>query len=484
MSATTASPPYSAPATVEEKSYRVGTLAYSQRDLYVLFVWLMWNEFTVVLLQDPPAFGAFLQKDFGATNFQISIFGTIGTAMTILINPVFSTWSDRTRTRWGRRRPFLAAFTPPLAAFTMLLPFMPDLAKHFDHVPAIHAIAHWFGTPISAETLSRFPWLNVVASLFPWNFTVLMVTCCGLCISFFNSIVGTLFSYLYWDVVPQSVLGRWTSLNKMVAAGCQFIWLFFLFGLATHHMKALCIGASLFALTVYLLSIYMVKEGSYPPVDRHEKGPAVWTQVRAYFVECYSKPYYLWIFAAFAFASINWGTGFYMDFYLRYNLGLDYDAMGPIKGVPGILTIVLGYFLGSMADKLHPMRVFVPTYLTLAVIYVLGFIFIHDKWSYLFFSCVIQVAQFANQITYGALLPQIFPREKFGQFCSANAITSMAVNMLLGLVWARMFDLLHSQYRYAYIIAACSMFGAGLLFIKVRHNFNRRHGHVPVPHAG
>jgi MFS family permease len=467
------------PETAREPApriFRVGTLEYGQRDLYVLFVWLMWNEFTMVLLQDPQGFGGFLQKDFGASNEQISIFGTIGTLMGVIINPVCSTWSDRTRTRWGRRRPWLAILTPPLAIFTALLPFMPDFTQFLDRVPPIHAL-------FDSLQQGRLVLFGVNTGLLPMNKTVLMLGLCTLGIGFFNSFVGTIFSYLYWDVVPQEVLGRWTSLNKIVTSICGFIWLFFLFGLADHHMKALCVGAALFASAAYLLSIYNVKEGGYPPVDQHKKGGGL-ASIRAYFVECFSHSYFWWIYAGFGFASINWGTGGYMNFYLRYNLHLNYAAIGPLTALPGLVSIVLGYYLGSMADKLHPLRIFAPTFLLLAVIYVGSFFFIHDKWSFLFWSVLIQVGQFANGITVGALMPQIFPREKFGQFCSANAAFSMAVNMVLGIPMGMMFDALHSEYRYAYLVAAFSMAGAGVLFHKVYLNYEARHGKTPVPHAG
>ena len=73
MSATIVHPPHASDAAPSgEKIFRVGTLQYRQKDLYVLFVWLMWNEFTMMLLQDPQGFGGYLQKDFGATNEQIA----------------------------------------------------------------------------------------------------------------------------------------------------------------------------------------------------------------------------------------------------------------------------------------------------------------------------------------------------------------------------------------------------------------------------
>jgi Na+/melibiose symporter-like transporter len=447
---------------IEQKLFKVGTLSYTQRDLYVLFFWLMWNDFMITLLQDPIGFGGFLQKDHGATNMQIAVFGTLGTVLNVLINPIFSVWSDRTRTPWGRRRPFLLLFTPPLALFVILMPYMPTI-EHY---------------------LLRFPGTKALFDLVPMDSAAFMVGICTLAITFFNSIVGTLFSYLYWDVVPQEVLGRWTSMTKIVGAACGFLWQFYLFGLADHHLKALCVGVSLFALTAYLVSIWKVKEGGYPPVDQHKKGGPGFASVRAYFVECFSDRFYLWIFLGFGLASINWGTDGYIGFYLKYNLHLNYETMGVMKAWPGLLPIVLGYFLGSMTDRLHPMRIIAPTFAILGVIYVGSFIFVHDKWSYLFWTCLTTIGQFANGVTYGALLPQIFPREKFGQFCSANACCSMVINLLLGIPLGEMFDLLNSNYRYGYLVGAFSMFSAAIVFLKVHRNFDERHGKIPIPHAG
>jgi maltose/moltooligosaccharide transporter len=481
MSATT-HPPHHDAHPGGEKIFRVGTLEYTQHGLYVLFFWLMWNDFMITFLQDPIGFGSFLQKDHGATNTQIAIFGVIGTIMGVIINPVFSTWSDRTRSPWGRRRPFLLIFTPPLAVFIMAMPYMPTFGHY---LLRFHWINPFFNAlPELRDFFLRHPWLHFLANSVPTDRSVFLVGVCTLAIGFFNSIVGTLFSYLYWDVVPQEVLGRWTAMVRVVGYVAGFVWQFFFFGLADHHMKALCIGVSLFSLAVYLLSIIKVKEGGYPPVDKHKKGGSFFAPIRAYFIENFSDSYYLWIFGGFAFASINWGTGTYIGFYLKYNLGLDYDAMGKMNAWPGLLPVLLGYFFGSIADRLHPLRVFVPTYFALGVIYVAAFFFIHDKWSYLIWSCLIAVGQFANGITYGALLPQIFPREKFGQFCSANAACSMVVNLLLSIPLAQMFDYLHSSYRYAYLVAAFSMFGAGAVFIKVYLNFEARKGRIPVPHAG
>jgi Na+/melibiose symporter-like transporter len=463
MSAITVPPPHAASAPAPaERIFRVGTLEYTQQGLYVLFFWLMWNDFTMILLQDPMGFGGFLQKDLGATNEQLSIFGLIGGIFSLALGPVFSTLSDRTRTKWGRRRPYLLVFTPPLAVLIMLMPYVPTFEHHLTH----------------------YAWFNSLVGGLPIKPAVLMVGTWCIVMGIFNAITGTLFSYLYWDVVPQEVLGRWTSLVKIVGAAAGFVWQYFFFGLADHHLKALCVGTAFFALVVYLTSVIMVKEGGYGPVDPHKKGGPAFAGVRAFFVECFSDSYYLWIFLGFACASINWGTGGMITFYLRYNLHFSYGTIGSLNAWPPLLTIILGYFLGSMTDRLHPMRVFVPSYLALGIIYVGSFIFVHNRHSYFFWTCLAVVGQFANGITYGALLPQIFPREKFGQFCSANAMCSSLLNMCLTVPVGILLDYLHSNYRFGYLNGAISMFLAALVFTKVRRNFEARQGHVPVPHAG
>jgi Na+/melibiose symporter-like transporter len=452
--------PVEAAVPGEPRLFKVGTLVYSQQQLYVLFFWLMWNDFTVTLLEQPLGFAKILQLDSGATNAQVGIFTTISGLLTLWINPVFSVWSDRTRTRWGRRRPFLALATPPLALFISLMPYMPTL-HHY---------------------LLRFPAAVSAFRLFPMNGSVLLLGLCIIALQVFNQIVMALFSYLYWDVVPQEVLGRWTALTRIVGAVGTVIWSFFLYGLADHHLKALCLGISLFSLSVYLLSIWKVKEGGYAPVDRHRKGGVV-APIRAYFVECFSDPFYLWIFAAFLTAGIASTANDYKVFYLRYELHFDFDTIGKWGAAPQLISIVLGYFFGSMADRLHPMRLFAPTFFIWGLICVGSYFFIVDRWSYLFWTMLTQVLVFANGVTYGALLPKIYPREKFGQFCSANQLCGSLAGALLAAPIGYLFDWVHS-YRFAYLFSAFFLFAGSALFVKVHRNYDRRHGKVPVPHAG
>jgi maltose/moltooligosaccharide transporter len=441
--------------------YQQGTLSYSQRQLYVLFFWLMWNDFTVMLLEQPPALGVLLSYANGATNTQLALFNTFGGIVGIWINPFFSTWSDRTRTPWGRRRPFLFWSTPPLALSVAAMPYMPTLYYHLAHFHP--AFAHFF---------QHFPINGAVLLLFAETFAL----------GVFNGVVLAIFSYLYWDVVPENVLGRWTAVTKVITALCGLVWNFFLLGLAQHHMKSVCLGIAIFCLTVYLVSLWKVKEGEYPPPDEHKKG-GILAPLRSYFVECFSDTYYLWIFFGFCLqAQSRLGDNLKQRF-IMVDLHLPWDIIGKINTIPSVLIIALGFYFGSMVDRLHPVRLMPPTYFAWALTCLGSYFFINGAWSYLFWSTLTQLAIFANNITYGALLVEIFPREKLGQFASANQLFNQAVGLLIGIPAGIFFDYIHSD-RFSYFAAALFLFACSAVWVKILRDFNRRKGQVPVPHAG
>jgi hypothetical protein len=449
------------PAADGPKIFRCGTLTYTQGQLYQLFFTLCWNEFTLMMLENVNAFSKNLQIEHHATYAQIGFFGFVSSVMGMWINPVFSVWSDRTRTSMGRRRPFLMACAPPLALCVLAVPFMPDLAHWLEQFPA-------------ASSLLRYAHMDSA---------VLTLGVCSVLLSIFNAMVLALFSYLYWDVVPQEVLGRWTAMGTVVTSAATVIWGFCLVKYAVHHMKFLCVSVSILCLLVYLLSVWLVKEGEYAKVDKHQTGGWI-APIRAYFLECYSDPFYLWIFGAFLMAGMANASNDYKGFYLRYDLHADYDVSGPITSIPYLIPVVLGYFVGNFADKLHPIRMYVPTYCFWGAVCFLSYFFVHNQRTFLIWSCITQAAIFANGVTYGALLPQIYPRAKFGQFCSANQLcSSIVVGMIAPIPVGILFDHLHNN-RFAYLFSADFLFAGALMFMKVQRNFSKRHGHVPVPHAG
>src|SRR5262245_14532755 len=65
----------------------------------------------------------------GGAEFQGRTLGTIllaGAFVSMVVAPLFGAWSDRTRTRWGRRTPFLVVGTLGNVAGLLAMAFIPS----------------------------------------------------------------------------------------------------------------------------------------------------------------------------------------------------------------------------------------------------------------------------------------------------------------------------------------------------------------------
>ncbi len=458
LSAPSPEPNPSSPTEVAG-TFAVGTLRYTKPGLYLLFFWLMWNDFSITLLEQVHNLTGFLMKDLGASYTEIASIGTLG-LIGLWINPVFSVWSDRHRGKWGRRRPFLFAITPLLAFFLMVTPYMPDFYYY------VHG----------------FSWAGAILNHIPMSGPILFIAIATVLMGIFNAMLLTVFSYLYWDVVPEIVLGRFSALSKVATALAAFIWSFFVFGYGEHHTKAVYLGVSLFCLVVYLVSVWQIKEGSYPPPDAHQKG-GIFAPIRAYFVECYSKTYFLWIFTAFTLIQIGNLGNEYRGYYLHYDLKLNLDEIGKASAVSQLFIMLVGFGVGSLADRLKPVRLIAPVLLFWTLTNVGAYFYVHDQVSYLIGFTLINLAIFAQGVLYGALVPELYPREKLGQFCSASATMALVISGLIKPFVGMFFDHIHYN-RFCFLWSAIFEFLAVLVFLKVYANWRRNAGRVPVPHSG
>ncbi len=150
--------------------YTVGTLRYDQRQLVVLFFWLMWNDFSITLIEQVGSVGQFLMRDQGATFTQIALIGSFSFFLP-WINPWVSTWSDRHRSSWGRRRPFLFWATPFFAFFLACYPYMPTLYHY----------------------LLRYPSFAHFSTQLPMKGSIVMLAMCAFISQIFNDVVKAIF---------------------------------------------------------------------------------------------------------------------------------------------------------------------------------------------------------------------------------------------------------------------------------------------------
>jgi len=112
-----------------------------------------------------------------------------------------------------------------------------------------------------------------------------------------------------------------------------------------------------------------------------------------------------------------------------------------------------------------------------------GYYFVHDQWTYLCQACTLSIILFAYGVAMGGYTIEVFPREKIGQFCSAQAVFYQVALNIINPFIGMFFD--HVKYnRLGYIWAGSFQMVGACIFVKIYFNWKKRRGQVPVPHAG
>ena len=169
--------PYASTATAPG-IYHCGPLTYTTRGLIVLFAWLLWGDFCFTLMETVvPAILPLKLKALGASNTTMAvILSVLPGVLNMTICPWVSSTSDRYRSRWGRRIPFILWTLPFLTLSLILLGWS-------------ESVAAWLGRVVPA--------LGGVA---PATITVALIAVFLVAFKFFDMFVGSVFWYLFNDV--------------------------------------------------------------------------------------------------------------------------------------------------------------------------------------------------------------------------------------------------------------------------------------------
>jgi len=445
----------SSPSAHVGKVFHVGTLTYTKAALFSLFAWLLWGDFCFVLME--AAAPAVLQvnlNEMGAPNWVLGLaLSTIPGILNMTICPASSFWSDRFRSRWGRRIPFLFLSTIPLTLFLVLLGFSRQI-----------------GTLLHGALSGGFSQTAVIIG-------VVVVLVFGFQI--FNMVVASVYYYLFNDVVPAEVLARFMSIFRIVGvlSGAVFNW-FFLKYAVSHMTEVFLIAAGLYA-TAFLLMCWKVKEGEYPPPPVHpDGGSGFMSGIKTFFTESFSiRFYWLFFLANTCFALTSVAGGFTL--LQARSIGVDLDFFGKTAAVAGIVSAVLMYPAGIISDRLHPLRVLMWATIALLIIQPLWLVFLFYDFSptvsHGIFIAITAVTAPAMALYLAAELPmymRILPKSRYGQFSSANAMVRSFAIIIGGLLIGFALDWLAvifptKDYCYRFIpIWSLVFIGASLFFLR------------------
>ena len=411
------------------KTCKCGTLEYTKLGLIALFGWLLWGDFCYTIMEAVvPSLVPLKLKSLNCPNWVMGmIMTTVPNVLTMTIAPYISVKSDRCRSRWGRRIPFIFATLPFLCINLLLLGWGEEIANFLrDVIPLLQG---WAPATVAIAAIGIFM----------------------IMFQFFNLFVNSVFNCLFNDVVPPEHLGKFAGLFRVVgtAAGALYNW--FAFQYAATHMQEIFLIATILYLVGIGAMCLMVKEGKYPPVEETgvKKIGGIYN-VKTYFTESFSHPFYWFTFVnagIMAMAGASWA--FTTFFYLEKNMS--FVQIGHYHAIYGLVSVLAVLLAAGFVDKWHPLRVYV--YISIFTIMGTGmnwvWIFIDVPGIYFFwlslassflyaFMCALQAASSLP------MLMRIFPHSRYGQFCSAQGIIRSLCAITAGLLFGMYLDIIRN----------------------------------------
>ena len=130
---------YEEPVVARER-YHCGTLTYTKIGLIFLFAWLLWGDFCIILMETVvPSVLPLKLKALGCSNWGMGmILATIPGIFNMTICPWVSFKSDRYRSRWGRRLPFILWTLPFLCISLLMLGWTDEIRIFLQQIGRAH----------------------------------------------------------------------------------------------------------------------------------------------------------------------------------------------------------------------------------------------------------------------------------------------------------------------------------------------------------
>ena len=431
--------------------YRVGTLTYTRLQLIAVCAWMLYGIFCFCLMEAlVPSLLPLSLKRFDASNTMIGILvGSIPGILNFIVNPIVSTRSDRTRTRIGRRMPYLLFATPFVTLFLLLIGWAPDLGH---------------------QLVALLPGQLQVATV-----VLILLGLFTVCFQFFNMFVASIFYYVAPDVIPEKVLGRFMSLWTVTGAATSFCFSRYLFPLAKDHMPWVYTGVAIAYFLSFMVLCLKVREGEYPPPEP-EKKVSLAGKVEMFLRECYSIGFYRLFFIVAAMNAVSvCCRSLFQVFFAEQNLGLELGIYGKILSYGSIVTLVLAFPIGLLVDKIHPIRVYLGGMALVVLVNLFGFFMVQEETSFLIFALLLAMMYTLQNTSTLPLYAALFPKSRYGQFSSAMALlTSVALiafNFLAGVFidWI-------GDYRYIYLWDFAFTGIAFVLMLFVYRDWKKRGG--------
>lgn len=410
----------------------VGTLAYTTGGLVAVFFWLLLGDFALAMRERSvgPVFQLLLKQHQASDTLVAFLMQVLPPAIALTLGPILAFRSDRHRGQWGRRIPYLLIPTP-IAAVSMV------------GLAACPWMGHWLHDALGSHS----PGYNtLVLTLFAILWTLFEVAALT-ALSLFGALIN--------DVVPRQLLGRFYGLFRAVSLSAGMIFNYFLFGWAETHFFEIFVGVGLIFGVGFTLMCLRVKEGDYPPPEPIVPGQGQNPFVAAagvYMKECFTQPYYLWVFAAMLLAGLTFAPFNGFSVFYAKQVEMSMPNYGKLIAMSYLISLCLAYPLGWLVDRFHALRVSLVTLVLYALSVTYGVLVVNDAVTF-GVALVLHTVLSGSFFTASASLGQaLFPKLKFGQFASAAGVTGSLASIGLGLSIGPILDWSHHNYRLTFVM--------------------------------
>lgn len=462
----------------KEQTFSCGSLIYTKRGLIAMFAWMLWGDFCFTLMETiVPSIIPLKMNSMGASGTLISLMMTsVPAVFNFTITPAISIWSDRLRTKWGRRMPFIIGSLPFLTLSMVVIGFNDDIAS------MVHK-AFFVGSAYDQTKVAIILLAGSVAMF-----------------ELFNIFVSTVYWYLFNDIVPEHMLGRFMSLFRLVGTLAGMFYNFFIFQFAESHMKEIYIGVAILYGVGFGLVCWNVREGTYPPPPESDPSENWWKSLiksmKGFYNDCFTSRYY-WCFILDAAVVCLAAFGPFGVF-LNKSLGLTLGKIGILSGISQGAMLLCFLFVGKLVDRWHPVRG--TAYLQAFIVFTA-----FNSWIWLFikspdpliYMWIVSISSVAftplftttHQVAGMTRWMRLLPKDKLGQFSGAMCLVRAAFIFSAGFIAGAFVDLVkhlnpptasdpEGLFGYRYMFLASGVIGVVAFFFhyKVYRGWKRLGG--------
>jgi MFS family permease len=302
-------------------------------------------------------------------------------------------------------------------------------------------------------------------------------------LDFASAALNAVFGALVNDVVPRELIGRFYGLFRVVSLLAGIIFNNFVIGQAKEHFVQILAGVGLLFGVGITLMCLRVQEGGYPPppppVPGEKRGFIV--AVKTYARDCFSKPYYLWVFAAMGLAQLAFVPVNVFSVYAAQSFGLSLATYGKYIVATYCCSLVLAYPLGWMADRFHPLRMALAALAVYFAVMAAGYFCITGPKNFgmvLLAHGILGGCYYTGAATLGQ---RLLPKLRYAEFASAGGLLLAGANIMLGPAMGWLLDVVGHDYRYAFAVGGgFALLGLGANWVLYRRflAMGGTHGYV------